>query len=153
MHGEVVDLHHRILGGGLLFAIAQGHKPRGHRIPFDRRIGHAPDVEDHVIGGEGVTIGPCGILPDLQRIGARVIRHFPAFQKRRGETAIRLPPNQRFAELTGDVGLLGPVVDARVVDRQHLLTHPQHAAPLGGLCQCGTWQRSQTSRGPKAEDA
>ncbi len=143
LHRHVIDPDDgaiaRLAGGG----VCQRAKARGHGIAIGVLVHPAGDVEDHVIGGKGITVVPGHAGAHAQGVLRGVGVHLPAFQQAAFEGEVLGVFHQRFQELPGGVGNLAPVGGARVFQVHHLNCHAQRAALDGGALRMGRCGQSQ----------
>ena len=114
----------------LLLALLLDQGAHAVAIELFGHVAFAPagEVEDHVVGVEGVAVVPGRALAELQRVFGRVVVDFPAFEQPGHEGEVGGVAHQRLEEEAGLVAHLRPVEDARVVQAHHRLGDLDHAA-------------------------
>ena len=129
----VVHLGDRAVAGLLGRRVDQRRHARGHRIAFDGLVAPAVDIEDNVVGGEGVAVVPGHALAHVQNVFGRVGVDVPYFEQRRLEGEFAGVGDERIEELPGDIAHFRPVVGARVLLVLDEHADPQDAALLWGF--------------------
>ena len=115
LHRHVVDLGHRTFAQRAGLVVEQRAEAAGHRIALGLLLGPAGEIEDHVVGGEGVAIVPGRALARMQHVFGGVVIHFPGFDEVGPERVFVGVLDQRLERLALGIGDFRPVGFARVL--------------------------------------
>ena len=163
LDGEVVDLLDRAVAGAedlarllllddgavflgdvagellLALLLEEGVHARRHGVVRHMRLAPAGQVEDDVVGVEGVAVRPGHALAEMKGVFRRVVIDFPALDQPGLEGEVGGVAYQRLAEEPGLVAFLRPVEDARIVHAHDRLGDLDDAAGVPSV----PWARAR----------
>ncbi len=128
--GGVVDDRDRAFDRLVGVGVDDRGEAAGHRVRLDLLVAPALDVAGDVLGGEGIAVVPGHALADLEGVEGRVVVHLPAVQQHPAERAVVVVLDEVFERAAGDVGDLGPVGGAGVLEGLDLHLAAERAARL-----------------------